>query len=110
MSASFFFATANVFYRDISHIVQILLSAWFYVSPVLYPLDPRALPRGAERFIPYLKLNPLSWFMESYHAILYYGRWPSAEYLAPMLLGSLVTLVGGYLFFAWLRPRIPEEV
>src|SRR5438445_10519299 len=36
---AFFFATINVFYRDVSHIVQILLSAWFYFSPVIYSFD-----------------------------------------------------------------------
>ena len=36
LGAAFFFATANVFYRDVSHIVQILLSAWFYFSPIIY--------------------------------------------------------------------------
>jgi homopolymeric O-antigen transport system permease protein len=39
LGASFFFATINVFYRDVSHIVQILLSAWFYFSPIIYSLD-----------------------------------------------------------------------
>jgi ABC-2 type transport system permease protein len=103
-------ASVTVYFRDLEHLVGLALTAWFYVSPILYPLDARALPHGAERFLPYLKLNPLSWFMESYHAILYYGQWPSAGYLVPMLVGSTVTLVGGYLFFAWMRPRIPEEV
>jgi ABC-type polysaccharide/polyol phosphate export permease len=105
-----FLASITVYFRDLEHLVGLALTAWFYVSPILYPLDSRALPHGAARFLPYLRLNPLSWFMESYHAILYYGRWPDPGYLVPLLLGSAVALVGGYLFFAWQRPRIPEEV
>src|SRR5262249_55946310 len=31
LGCGFFFATANVFFRDVSHIVQIILSAWFYL-------------------------------------------------------------------------------
>jgi len=33
-----FLCNLNVFYRDVSHIVQIILSAWFYFSPVIYSL------------------------------------------------------------------------
>jgi lipopolysaccharide transport system permease protein len=105
-----FLASITVYFRDLEHLVGLGLTAWFYITPILYPLDPRVLPHGAGPFISYLKLNPLSWFLESYHAVLYYGRWPNPEYFIPMLFGSLAALVGGYIFFVWLRPRIPEEV
>ena len=39
MGMTFFFAAANVFYRDVSHILQIVLSAWFYLTPIIYPVD-----------------------------------------------------------------------
>ena len=39
LGMTFFFATANVYYRDVTHILQVVLSAWFYVTPILYPLD-----------------------------------------------------------------------
>lgn len=105
-----FLASITVYFRDLEHIVGLALTAWFYVSPILYPLDPHALPNGAAPYLPYLKLNPLSWFLESYHAVLYSGQWPDSQYVVLMLVGSMVALVGGYLFFVWLRPRIPEEV
>src|SRR5689334_20377078 len=35
----FFVAAANVFFRDVSHILQIILSAWFYFSPIIYSMD-----------------------------------------------------------------------
>src|SRR5215469_6739536 len=30
-----FFAAANVFYRDVAHILQVVLSAWFYFTPII---------------------------------------------------------------------------
>jgi len=39
LGCGFVFAAANVYFRDISHILQLLLSAWFYLSPVIYSLD-----------------------------------------------------------------------
>lgn len=105
-----FLATVTVYFRDVEHLVGLGLTAWFYVTPVLYPLDPRVLPAGADRFLPYLNLNPLSWFFETFHSILYYGTWPDPTRFDLMLAAALVALAGGYLFYVWLRPRIPEEV
>src|ERR1700685_259382 len=39
LGATFFFATANVYYRDVAHILQILLQALFYVTPIIYSID-----------------------------------------------------------------------
>src|SRR5438132_12770136 len=36
---SFFFAMVNVFFRDMAHILQILLQAWFYFCPIIYSFD-----------------------------------------------------------------------
>jgi ABC-type polysaccharide/polyol phosphate export permease len=103
-------ASLGVYFRDLEHIIPLILAALFYVTPVLYPLDPRALPAGAERFIPYARLNPLSWYLQSYHSVLYYGTWPDVWLFSLMLASAVIALGGGYLLFARLRPRIPEEV
>src|SRR5690242_12456714 len=50
----FFVAAANVFFRDVAHILQIVLSAWFYLSPIIYTLD--LLP---PRWRLLFKLNPI---------------------------------------------------
>ena len=39
LGATFFFAAANVYYRDIAHVLQVVLSAWFYFTPIIYALD-----------------------------------------------------------------------
>src|SRR5262249_50500832 len=103
-------ATLTVYFRDLEHLVVLVLTAWFYVTPILYALDPRILPRAAGQILPYLNINPLAWFLDGYHAILYYGRWPDPVLFTLMLVVSLLSLVVGYLFFSWMRPRIPEEV
>ena len=103
-------AAVTVYFRDVEHLVFIALTAWFYLTPVLYPLDPRALPAGAGKYINYLQLNPLAWVWDSYHSVLFYKSWPDPTTFTLMLVFALVCLVGGYLLFAQLRPRIPEEV
>lgn len=103
-------ASLGVYFRDLEHLIPLVTAAFFYVTPVLYPLDAKALPRGAEKFIPFARLNPLSWYMESYHAVLYYGTWPPLTPFLLMLASGVVALVGGFLLFSHMRPRIPEEV
>ncbi len=47
---TFFFAAANVYYRDVAHILQVVLSAWFYVTPIIYSHrhDPGKVPLDLE--------------------------------------------------------------
>jgi lipopolysaccharide transport system permease protein len=103
-------AAITVYFRDLEHLVTIGLTAWFYLTPVLYPLDPRALPPGAGKYIHYLYLNPLSWLFESYHSVLFYRTWPDPTMFTLMLLSALFSITVGYMLFTRLRPRIPEEV
>lgn len=103
-------ATLTVYFRDLEHLVALGLTALFYVSPVLYPLDPHALPAGASKYIAYLNLNPLSWYLESYHAVLFYGRWPEPGQLVGVGASALVALAFGYAVFLRFKSQLPEEV
>jgi homopolymeric O-antigen transport system permease protein len=103
-------ASLTVYFRDLEHFVGLGLTAWFYLTPVIYPLDPNALPAAAGRFLPYFKLNPMAWYVESFHAVLFFGRWPDPLMFFPMLGSAVVALVGGYWLFLRLRPHLPEEV
>ena len=90
----FFFAAANVFFRDVSHILQILLQAWFYMSPIIYSLD--FVPA---RFRLIFRLNPISYLIDGFRDAIYYGRLPSHASMGAGLAVSVVTLILGYAFF-----------
>jgi lipopolysaccharide transport system permease protein len=95
MGCGFLFAAANVYYRDVSHIVQLLLSAWFYLSPVIYSLD--FVPA---RFQPFFKLNPMLYLLEGFRGLIYYGAVPSWHVVAASLLLGGIALVIGFFTFA----------
>jgi ABC-type polysaccharide/polyol phosphate export permease len=103
-------ASVTVHLRDVEHFTTLGLTALFYLTPVLYPLDPRALPKAAAPYIGYLKLNPLAWYLDSFHRVLFYGTWPDPLLFGLMLGSAVVALAGGYALFAHLRPRIPEAL
>lgn len=94
LGCGFFCAAANVFFRDVSHILQIVLSAWFYVSPIIYSLD----------FVPqhyrlYLRLNPMIYELNGFRLAIYYGLLPTKASAALSLGVGVVATCVGYWFF-----------
>jgi ABC-2 type transport system permease protein len=91
---SFFFAMANVFFRDMAHILQVILQAWFYFSPILYPLD--FIP---EHYRILFRFNPLLYPLNGFRLAIYYGMLPSPQSVAMSLAGGLAVLTIGYYLF-----------
>ena len=94
LGCSFFFAMANVFFRDMAHILQVILQAWFFLCPIVYSFD--VIPG---RYRPLFRLNPLLYSLNGFRLAIYYGQLPSAESMAASLGGGLVVLWLGYRLF-----------
>lgn len=98
-------AALNVRYRDVQHLVGVLLFPFFYVTPVFY--DAGAVPPS---FRVVYRLNPLVHLFEAYRDVALYGRWPDPAPLAAITgVGALVALVG-YRCFRSLAPGFPDEL
>ena len=95
MGCAFVLSAANVYFRDVSHIVQLLLTAWFYVSPVIYSLD--FVP---SRFQPLFHLNPMLYMLNGFRDPIYYGSVPSLGLISASLGVGAVALLVGYAIFA----------
>jgi ABC-type polysaccharide/polyol phosphate export permease len=72
-------STANVFYRDTQHILEVLLQAWFFVTPIFYSitlLPKRAMFLGIPIDVRLWmrRLNPMASLVASYQDVLYWGR------------------------------------
>ena len=94
LGMTFFFATANVYYRDFAHIVQVLLSAWFYVTPIIYSLD--LIPEN-RRWL--FKLNPMLYVINGFRLAVYYGMLPRWQSIAASFACALAALIIGYAVF-----------
>lgn len=82
---SLFLAWTNLFYRDIQYLVNLIITLWFYLTPVIYPVE--FLPEKY-RFI--FKLNPLSVFINAYRQVLLGGSFPRWESLA---IGAVISII-----------------
>jgi len=88
-------ATLNVFFRDVAHIVTVILLPLFFLTPVFYSLDqfPRQPPEWAIDILRYG--NPVTPYIESIRATALQGvlpGWPLLLYCA--LVAPLMALVG----------------
>ena len=114
-------ATVNVFYRDTSVIMDVVMQAWFFLTPVFYPVD--LLPEWGTllgvalpiRRLAYI-LNPMASIIASYRSVLYGftdGSPPAApafDFFSRTMLTSFIVLVIGYAVIARYRSRFGEEV
>ena len=98
-------ATANVFFRDVQYIMANLLTLWFFVTPILYPLD--LVP---ERFRFLIQLNPLTLLMAAFQDIFFYGRPPDWPGLALLGLIGLIIAVLGMIVFDRYKESFAEMV
>jgi ABC-2 type transport system permease protein len=100
LGSAFFFAAVNVFFRDVSHIVQILLSAWFYASPIIYSLD--FIPK---KYHIFFRLNPMLYVLNGFRLSIYYGLLPTLPSVAMSLACGIVALVIGFALFRHYQDR-----
>ena len=102
---SFMFSTATVFYRDVRHFTEILLTLLFWLTPIVYDIEnvPSSL-----RAVLYM--NPLSYFILAYQDALYRNRFPSSDMVLTVLLLALLSFFLGYSLFVRWKNRFPEEV
>jgi ABC-type polysaccharide/polyol phosphate export permease len=85
-------AVTTVYFRDLSHLVRVLLSCFFYLIPIVYPIS--AIPKKYE---PFFMANPFSYFIMLFRKIIYYGEVPTAkEWLMPAAIACAALLMGFY--------------
>jgi ABC-2 type transport system permease protein len=78
---SFAVAAWNVRYRDTGHLVELVLLAWFWLTPIVYPTSFVADRLGSTGFSIYL-LNPMANIVLGFQRALYGGT--SADSLAQL--------------------------
>ncbi len=83
-----------IYFPDVAEMYQILLTAWMYLTPIIYPEE--IIP---ERFLGLYRLNPMYWMVKLFRLPIYYGRIPTMTEIAPALAWAIGFLIIGWLFF-----------
>jgi lipopolysaccharide transport system permease protein len=115
LGVSLLLSALNVFYRDVQQIMEVLILAWFFVTPVIW--DAGALPvsrvvLGVD--VPVLRLtyilNPMASIIAAYRDILYYGRPIGWDFFLRTAITVVIALLIGFFVFNRLKGRFAEEV
>ena len=64
-------STLAVYFPDVSEMYQIVLMAWMYLTPVIYPAN--IIPASIQ---PLIRMNPMYYLLNLYRLPLYDGRLP----------------------------------
>ncbi len=108
---SMLLSIGNVFYRDVKQFIEVMLLAWFYASPIIYPLDSIGVDIiQSDRLVQILRFNPISGFMEIMHSIFYAGTWPALWCWVSLASWSIVLLAAGMIVFRKAEPVVVKEL
>jgi ABC-type polysaccharide/polyol phosphate export permease len=87
-------STRAVYFPDVVEMYQVILLAWMYLTPIIYP----------ETVIPVkyqllLHLNPMYYLVKLWRLPLYDGRWPTWGEFWPAAAIAIGMLLVGWFFF-----------
>jgi lipopolysaccharide transport system permease protein len=115
LGVGFILATLNVFYRDTQQIMGVLMLAWFFMTPIFYPVS--ILPRNYQLWDMTIDvwrwahiLNPMTSLIATYRVILYNSAPPAFDFLLRTAVTAVAFLLLGIVFFRNYSWRFAEEV
>ena len=103
--AAWLVASLGVFVRDIVQGIALVLMAWMYLTPIIYPES--IVPA---RYRPFLNLNPFTPLIRSYRRVLIEGAAPDWTGLAYFTIFAVACFVFGYWWFAKTRKNFADVI
>ena len=105
LGAAWLIASLGVFLRDIAQGIGLLLMAWMYLTPIIYPLN--ALP---DRYRLLILVNPMTHLVEAFRTPIYQGVLPSAHVMLTSTFAAIGALVIGWAIFEHYSDRVAYRV
>lgn len=99
-----FTSAANLFYRDVQYLINLVLMLWMYLTPIVYPLS--MVP---EKYLSLYKLNPMVGLIEGYR-MAFFGQSMQLEDLVWSLSSALILFIISYSFFKKVEPVFADIV
>jgi ABC-2 type transport system permease protein len=98
----------TVFFRDLEFLLTIGLTAWFFLTPVVY--EASFYGNAPDWVGDVLRFNPAYPFVEAYRDIFYRVEPPSLVRVVACLAVGAVTCLASYALFNRLKRNIAEEL
>jgi ABC-type polysaccharide/polyol phosphate export permease len=91
-----------VFFADVFEIYLVLLNAFFFLTPIMYPVSILSPTMRALQLF-----NPMFYIITSFRTIVLENRVPSLDIIITSTLLSIIGLVIGWICFAQAEDQIP---
>lgn len=102
-------SSANVFFRDTEHIVSLVMMAWFFMSPIIYPIE--LITGGFNTLIHRLYfLNPMAGIVTTYRNIFISKDFVPSSLWSVSFIAAWVVLAVGVFIFQRAEPRFGDEL
>lgn len=105
LGGAWLLASLGVFVRDIVQGITLVLMAWMYLTPIIYPES--LVP---ERYRAIVNLNPFTPLVRNYRRILLEGSAPDWRGLAYFAVFGLASFLFGYWWFARTRKNFADVI
>lgn len=100
-----FLAALGVYLRDLGQMIGFLLTLWFFLTPICYPVE--SLPPAA---LPLLLKNPLFVLVRGYRAVLLESAAPSFSATWKLWVLSALVFFAGHACFYKLRKNFADVI
>jgi lipopolysaccharide transport system permease protein len=94
MGLCWFLASAGVYFRDISQVMPVFVTAMLFLSSAIIPVS--ILPQNLQTLF---HLNPLTFFIDEARMVVLMGEWPNWGALAFATVGGLLVAWLGHAWF-----------
>ncbi len=101
-----FLSAFTVLYRDVRHVLPLMIQIWMFVTPILYPVS--IVP--ARWRVWYFALNPMAVIIDGYRRAVVQGAPPDLRYLALAAIVSGLLVWAGYKYFKHLERQFADIV
>ncbi|MEW6421923.1 MAG: ABC transporter permease [Deinococcota bacterium] len=105
LGLTYLLASLHVAFRDLQHLLGILLMLLFYLTPVFY--SPNNVPT---QYHALFHANPVAVLLEALRRVLLDGQWPEWRPLLGVGVLALALLALGYAVFSRTSERFVEEL
>lgn len=105
LGLAFPLAALNVYFHDVRFLVGVVLLMWFYMTPVIYPVE--LVP---DRYRILFDLNPNSLFINAYRRVLLEGVDPGLDRVFLGTVIALLTFLIGYYLFKRMESGFADRI
>jgi len=96
LGLSWLVSSLNVFVRDVSQILSVILTFWFWFTPIFYTSEQVT---SLKWLVVLMRINPLAYIVSGYRDCILPNQVPEINSLPVLAVSSLAVFILGGLFF-----------